>query len=341
LLRDPDALTYYPDHKRKSKWRIAGDLFRWFLKYKEVNRYYYFYGLDRHEAERSNEVMGLRRFRFMRDRPNQQGKGSNFNYVALLRDKFIFGQYLASLGFPTPRNIALLDRDSMTWLDTMDTVPLSSLTAAHVNLDGFCKKLTGMKGEGSFPLKVEQGRLYVRGKEITVDELMQKIDETYLFQERIVQHPDMSRLHPSSVNTIRMITVNNNNKVEVLCATQRIGTHGHSVDNFASGGLIAGIDLETGKLRKDGLFKPGLGRRVETHPDTGIVLDGYTIPFFEESKKITTDLHRFLYGIHSIGWDIALTETGPILIEGNDDWDGTLAMSLEKDFIKQFVSLNY
>jgi hypothetical protein len=46
-----------------------------------------------------------------------------------------------------------------------------------------------------------------------------------------------------------------------------------------------------------------------------------------------------LYGIHSIGWDIAITDNGPIFIEGNDDWDGTIAMSLESDFKSRFLEM--
>jgi hypothetical protein len=338
LVRGADTMTNYPDHPRKSKWQIARDLFNWLIRYREVNRYYYFYGLDRLSANRENEVMGLRDFRRLRDRPNQQLSGANFNYVALLRDKFVFGQFLSALGFPTPRNIAMLDQRELTWLDTMQTAALSALTDTKVNADGFCKPLAGWQGEGSFPLQVRDGRLYVRGSEITMEQLREKLDGIYLLQERIHQHPELSRLHPGSVNTLRMITVRQQSGVDLLCATQRIGTGGRSVDNFAAGGMIVSIDPQTGRLRGDALFKPGKGRRADRHPDSGIVLEGFQVPFFAEAVKLTTDLHRFFYGIRSIGWDIAITADGPVIVEGNDDWDGTLGMSLEKDFLQQFTA---
>jgi hypothetical protein len=339
LVRGADSMTNYPEEARKSRWQITMDLVNWLIRYKEVNRYYYFYGLDRVSANRDNEVMGLREFRRLRDRPNQQLNGANFNYIALLRDKFIFGQFLSALDFPTPRNIALLNRQQLTWLDKMQTGALSTLTDSQLSVDGFCKRLTGWQGEGSFALQVERDRLYVRGKEITLEQLEEKLDETYLFQERITQHPEMSRLHPASVNTIRMITVMQPAGVEVLCATQRIGTGGKSVDNFASGGMIISIDLQTGRLRGEGLFKPGKGKRAKKHPDSGILLDGFPVPFFAETVAMMADLHRYFYGIRSIGWDIAITANGPVIIEGNDDWDGTLGMSLENDFLQQFNSL--
>jgi hypothetical protein len=340
LVKNPVALSYYPDRARKSRWTIIQDMLYWFATKREVNRFYYVYGLDLKGEKHSDEVLGLPLFRKLRDTNNQKIRGLNFNYVALLRDKFLFGQFLASLQFRTPRNIALINGEEITWLDSMQTVPIDQLEQiTDMSIDGFCKKLTGIKGEGSFPLRLDAGRIYVGDVESSLNELKGKIDETYLFQERITQHPEMARLNPSSVNTIRLITFNNHGKVDVFCATQRIGAHNQPVDNWASGGIVVGIELETGRLREHGLFKPGKGGRVEVHPDTGVAFKGYKIPFFEESVQQAVQLHKYLYGIHSIGWDIAITDNGPIFIEGNDDWDGTIAMSLESDFKSRFLEM--
>lgn len=339
LINDPKQ-TYFPDEELKNKWAIWRDNVLWVLRHKEINRYYYVYGLDRKSSDNGNEIVGYRTFRSLRDKGNLHPDTVNFNYASLLRDKFIFGQLLSSLHFPTPKNIALLEHAELTWLESMKTVSLSSITqGTQATIDGFCKMLTGIKGEGAFHLLITGNKIYSGNTELSADQLHQKITGQYLLQERISQHPAMSRLHPYSVNTIRMITFNNQGKIEVFCATQRIGAKNRSVDNWASGGIVVGIDLETGTLRREGLFKPGYGGRVEAHPDTGVTLYGYQIPFFKESLELACRLHRYFYGLHSIGWDIAITTDGPIFIEGNEDWDGSIPMSLEKNFKTRFLKM--
>ena len=50
-------------------------------------------------------------------------------------------------------------------------------------------------------------------------------------------------------------------------------------------------------------------------------------------------VHEYFYGVHSIGWDIAISERGPVIIEANDDWDGAVAMALERNFRKRFFEM--
>lgn len=341
LVNDPKlSRTYFPEEDRKSKASIWWDNFLWLAKFGEVNRYYYVYGLDRKKESKSNEILSYKDFYRKRNSRNLHPTKEGYNYVCILRDKFVFSQFLASLGFPAPKNVALLNADQITWLSDMKSMPIGSLAKDRQNnINGFCKKLTGILGEGAFPLKISDGKLYIKEKEITIDQLKESLSGEYLLQERIIQHPRMGELHSHSVNTIRMISFNNYGKVEIFSAALRIGTKGRSVDNWASGGIVVGVDLETGRLQKEGIFKPGYGGRVEKHSDTGIILKDFEIPFFRESVRLTCDLHRYLYGIHSIGWDIAITENGPVFIEGNDDWEGGIPMSLERNFKSRFMKM--
>jgi hypothetical protein len=340
LVVDTKVNSYSPHSERKGKWAIRKDILMWFARHREVNRYYYLYNFDKKNNGVENQMISYKTFRSMRDNANLRLKDSNFNYASLLRDKFIFGQLLKSLHFRTPKNIALITNDELTWLDTMKTVPLSSLTQnPYLTIDGFCKKLTGLQGAGAFPLKLSGGKIYSAGTELSTDELQQKITGQYLLQERISQHEALSNLHPQSVNTMRILTFNNKGKIELFSAALRIGTKSHNVDNWAAGGIAVGIDIETGKLRKEGLYKPGYGGFAEVHPDSGITLLDYQIPFFKESIEVVCQLHRYLYGIHSIGWDIAITPEGPVFIEANEDWDGSFTMSLEKNFKSRFLKM--
>jgi hypothetical protein len=331
--------TYFPGEKLKGKLFILRDHLLWLAKYKEVNRFYYIYGLDRKQAQLYSDVLPYRKFMRIRDSKNLKPEGKNFNYTSLLRDKFVFGQFLTSLNFPTPKNIALFENGNITWLDSMKTESIDSLDNCNVSIDGFCKKLTGLMGDGAFPLELKDGKIYCGSQLLSPEQLKTKMKGEYLWQRKIQQHEQMGSLHPQSVNTIRLITFNVNGKIDIFSATLRIGTNGRRVDNWNAGGIAVGIDLKTGTARKKGIYKPGYGTGVEVHPDSGVTLGGFPIPFFKEATELTKKLHSCFYGIHSIGWDIAITPNGPVFVEGNDDWDGSMPMSLEENFKTRFLKM--
>ncbi len=135
------------------------------------------------------------------------------------------------------------------------------------------------------------------------------------------------------------MTFNNGGDVQVFSAGLRIGTKGRSLDNWTAGGILLGIDLESGRVREEGFYKPGYGGRVSRHPQTDVPFSGFEIPYFNDALELAKGLHGYLYGIHSVGWDIAITEAGPIIIEGNDDWDGAVPMALEKNFKQRFLEM--
>lgn len=331
--------TYFPEMQQKSRWTIFREQLSWIIRHKEINRYYYVFGMDRKGDRKSSELIGYRHFRKLRD-TNLRPKGLNFNYACLLRDKFVFGQFINSLNIPTPKNIALIDQKGITWLDNMETQSLEFLSQYNRgNIDGFCKRLTGLKGEGAFPLRFSDNKMFIGEEEISVDQLNNKIDGQFIFQHRLIQHPHISKLHAYSINTIRILTFNNGGNIEVFSSAMRIGTNKRSVDNWGAGGVAVSIDIETGTLRKDGFIKPGCGGRVQAHPNSGITLLGYEIPYFEECIEMVKHVHRYLYGIHSIGWDVAICENGPVLIEANEGWDGSFAMSTEDQFKSRFLQM--
>jgi hypothetical protein len=339
LVADSDQ-TYFPESTQKSRWSILRDHLWWMIKNQELNRFYYVYGLDLKHQRKASNVIGYRKFRRMRNATNLKPKGLNFNYACLMRDKFVFGQFLRSLGCSTPINIALLDKSGVTWLDNMQRDSYEDFVNRNdIKVNGFCKKLRGIRGEGAFPLRTESGKIYSGDQEISLNELTKKIEGSFLLQERLTQHPDMARLHPTSINTIRLVTFNNNGNVELFFAAIRMGTGGRNVDNWNAGGIAVAIDMKTGKLREHGIMKACYGRRAEQHPDTHITFSGYQLPFFKESVELVCNVHRYMYGMHSIGWDVAITENGPTLIEANEDWDGSFAMCSEENFKEKFLAM--
>ncbi len=145
----------------------------------------------------------------------------------------------------------------------------------------------------------------------------------YIIQERVIQHEKLQELYPHALNTLRIVSVINHEKVIILGSLLRIGVGGSVVDNWAHGGVAVGV-TDNGELMHWGLFKPGYGTKTDRHPDTGIVFNGFKLPYWNETLKLVTETHSKMYPIKAIGWDIAVTTKGPVVIEGNPDFDCAL-----------------
>jgi len=146
----------------------------------------------------------------------------------------------------------------------------------------------------------------------------------FLFQETILQHPELNRLNPSCVNTIRFDTfIDKEGQVEIMSAYLRMSINNKHVDNISSGGCLVGINLQTGKLRKEGY--PGFSASgtiiYACHPITKTVFEGFTIPYFEEAKKMVLRAASLVPGLRLMGWDVAISESGPVIVEGNSDYN--------------------
>ena len=203
----------------------------------------------------------------------------------------------------------------------------------------FCKLIDGECGRSVFKLDIMGGKIAVNGEEISLEALQDMLSGgDFIFQDKLEQHPEMARLHPSSLNTIRLTTVRNlkTGEIRPWLSALRIGVGGLHVDNLSQGGIIVGFDLEEGHLNAEGIRRPEFGRRVSVHPDSGVVFADFTIPFWKEAKEKAIQLHSMLKDIHSIGWDIAITSDGPVFIEGNDNWEITVSQAADKGMRKEF-----
>lgn len=138
----------------------------------------------------------------------------------------------------------------------------------------------------------------------------------YIIEETVKQHETMAALNPSSINTIRVYTVFNkeSRKIYAPFAFVRIGRGGF-VDNYHSGGMTSKVDIPTGRI-----LYPCADRNndvYETHPLTGASFVGYEIPMWEEVIDMCIHAAMKIQQIGYVGWDVAITPDGPLLIEGN------------------------
>lgn len=174
----------------------------------------------------------------------------------------------------------------------------------------FCKAMDLSSGMGAEIIKIpdteeEKRKLY--------DEQMAR--EVKIYEERIVQHEEMSRMFPSSVNTIRYVNLQTpDGNTHNLWAFVRFGTKS-IIDNFHGGGVVAALDINTGEI----VTNAGTctGDRLEKHPVTGITFKGFKVPNWDAVMKLADDAIRHDPEVNYVGWDIAVTPDGAAIVEGN------------------------
>lgn len=158
-------------------------------------------------------------------------------------------------------------------------------------------------------------------KDVTVETLIAIMEKGNfdLVEEYVIQHPDFMRLSHSGLNTVRIITQLNGGRVDLLGARLRV-TINSQVDNLAAGNIAAPVDINTGVVIGPGVFSDIRKKEVAIHPTTNIRIEGFKIPFWVETIDMIKNAALFSSENKSVGWDIAITEKGPELIEGNHNW---------------------
>lgn len=147
----------------------------------------------------------------------------------------------------------------------------------------------------------------------------------FVIQELVYQDPETAIFNPTSLNCMRITTLNLNDIVSVGSMAIKCGPKDSVVDNIGGGkrGVIVGLSSD-GSVAKHGFY--GNGETSITH--NGILFEGKKITNFPKLINTAINLHEYVPMCSVIGWDLALDSEGnPILIEGNTNYPG---ISLEQ-----------
>jgi len=163
---------------------------------------------------------------------------------------------------------------------------------------------------------------YFNGKSAMLSEILGK--HPLIFEALIKQTAQFASFNSSSVNTVRfMTTLYPNCKAKVIATFIKTGRAGSSVDNAGSGGNVdVCVDTDSGEIKfaiqYDGWRKIS---EIEKHPDSGTQLNGVVIYNWEQIKADVIRFQQAMPWCKAAGWDIAITDDGPLVIEVNDFWD--------------------
>lgn len=265
------------------------DEFFCFFLYGATPDDYYKYAFHKKNARERNSFITYRRSKRL---IKENGK----NAEAIV-EKDLFNKRFAEF----------LNRD---WIDlqTASTEELADFLDKH---DGqaFMKPLGGACGKGIFILTKED--FEKNSRDISVY-------RNFIAEEVIVQNTVISKLNPSSVNTIRVLTY----KGEILLCALKLGTGTAIVDNQHSDGINGNVDLQTG-ITNTPFFDLDLNEYYR-HPTTNEILLGVQVPNWEILKEKVTVAANRISEVPYLGWDVAILDNDIAIIEANEAPDHDL-----------------
>ena len=196
----------------------------------------------------------------------------------------------------------------------------------HPASDLFSKFADGCHGDGARVWHRWADGSYSgdHGASLTLAEIYESLrslssEHPLILQPRIANHPELRPLAGRGLSTVRIVTVRDTRgliEVELACFRMAVGAL--VADNFAAGGLASPVALDDGRLGS-GVFRSQPGVFV-AHPDSGAAILGRRLPYWQEVKQLALAGHQEFKTLPSIGWDIAITEDGPVIVEGNSEW---------------------
>ncbi len=232
-----------------------------------------------------------------------------------LSDKAGFAEYAAAQGIRVAPIIAAFENGRI--VGAFDGLPPKDL---------FVKRTRGRGGSRAELWRHVAGRYRDQsGSECDAAGLIARLAdlsqrEPYLVQARLVNDPALRDLALDALATVRMVTaINERGEVEPIRAVFRMSSRkGSIVDNYHAGGIAAAIDLATGRLgpATDKGFLKSVGW-VDRHPVSGAEITGRVLPQWPEMLALVLKTHRAFADRAIIGWDVALTDQGLVIIEGN------------------------
>ena len=147
--------------------------------------------------------------------------------------------------------------------------------------------------------------------------------KAFLIEERICPHPKLAASIGPTLCTIRIQTIIAvDGTAKITAAVFKLQPRPVGVDHLIYGAVGCWVDVETGVLL-GGRTRDSL-EEATVIPGTETSFIGFQLPDWPESKALALEAAAAFPWARSIGWDIALSDRGPVLIEGNEEWSPSL-----------------
>lgn len=256
-------------------------------------------------------------------------------YRKISQDKLVEKAYLACLGIPRTEYLGFLHPEIGIAADQTPLRTPNDMVQMLDSIQGTKIVMKRREGWGGYAVRVFKKtagpvtglECLKTGELISLTEEDSKESELFdqggwLVEDYFEQHSVMRSFNTSSVNTLRMWVMqdNDNAKPVFLGGYLRVGRENAVVDNQSSGGVVCPIDSNTGEVAaaQDGTIAR---EESDNHPDHGAQLRGAVIPFWHESKELALRALAVFPQMNFCGLDVAIGPNGPVIVELNPSPD--------------------
>jgi hypothetical protein len=266
-------------------------------------------------------------------------------------DKITMYGLLQSFNFPIPQTRAVYRSARPSALVNLATpADLANFFKRAGSLPVYMKPSFGSYGRGNTLVKQLDGdRLTLGdGSTIGLKEFCESLDDGsslgWILQEPLTPHSRIAEICGNKVSGVRVHTFLSPKGVTVTKAIWKINVGAEDSDNFrhgASGNMLAALNIETGEVTRV-IGGTGFDQKVNpAHPVSGKPLVGFQVPHWQEIKALVCDAQLAFPGFICPGWDIAICEDGPKVLEINQLGDIDLSQhAYRQGFIDDaFVAL--
>jgi len=196
--------------------------------------------------------------------------------------------------------------------------------------DIFCKPDLGRGGKGAeaWFWTGKQGYQNSKGEVLSEEQLRGRLlklafeheCKSYIIQPLIMPHNGLLPFRKNATPTVRIMTyLDSNGQVKAGETHFKFALKTASVaPNRFANTLIAAVNLDTGALRAAvhfDIFQPD--KRLTRLTDSNTRIQGRILPFWKETVELVRHAHLILSNRLILGWDIIITDQGPLLLEVN------------------------
>jgi Sugar-transfer associated ATP-grasp len=251
-----------------------------------------------------------------------------------VQDKDRFADICVTKGFPHVPTLAVFECGRQIYPATPFTPDLPQIWTKSLRLKGGAGGAKWIRDGEAY--RDSGGRRVVAAK---LADVFSK--EDCLVQPFLENHPDIAQVTNGALASLRIVTgLNERAEAEFIASTLSLP---HGVRETSVAGILCSIERESGCVWQAAFPD---GSRVKCHPDTGLPCVGITLPFWHQSIELVQRAHAAAFPrFPFLGWDVALTKNGPILLETNSGWgaifhqmlDGPLGQTAFSRLVSRYV----
>lgn len=314
------AKKYHDVADPKNRWTMLIDHLRWISREREFNSHYYAQGING-KGEHASDFIGRRSFsRYSRLYAdlirNNSASGALLSRDILIKDKFYCSAILKAAGFSVIENLFLVVNGCFYPLAETKTI------SALADGDYFLKNTMMESGCGVIGFSMHNGTILISDGRSGID-VIEEITGTgrWIVQKKKLSHAVIRAINETALNTTRIYTIATVKGIEYLGGFQAFATGGSATDSWQYGAVYVSIDPYTNSLGRFGITSLSDLREgvLFQHPDSGVDFSGYQIPFMKDSLALCRKAHSLFDHAFIIGWDVAITDDGPVVVEANEN----------------------